>query len=220
MSKKLLLFPTLIYIEPSFLTEIQCKSIESLINSEQLNNSVENSAFFGDASSSYLGYKSKDSLINFLEDNIECLNGLGKKIQSVFDNYCLDSNINKLRPSHSWFNIQNKKSFIKQHTHNISVLSAALYVNANEGGCPLFFENPNPYVQYRNFEYLESSQFSIYSEMSHIQPKSGMLVVFPSWIKHGAFYMENNMNNRIVISINTENCEEKIEKNISNINYN
>ena len=51
------------------------------------------------------------------------------------------------------------------------------------------------------FSYGEPSDMR--SDTLMFKPEVGMMIVFPSWLKHGSMYNENNSLNRIVISMNT-----------------
>ena len=119
------------------------------------------------------------------------------------NDYTNDLGIRPVNITNNWFNIQGEGSILQQHMHCRSVLSAALYLNADTDSSTINFENPNPHISYayggdetRNSEYL----FEYY----YLIPQPGDLIIFPSWLKHGSMYKENKTVNRTCISFNTK----------------
>jgi uncharacterized protein (TIGR02466 family) len=94
----------------------------------------------------------------------------------------------------SWFNIQHPGSTLTRHVHPGSIISGALYINADQDSSPIFFENPNPYYPFCN-DIIRAHEFL---------PTTGDLILFPSWLSHYSDRI-NRTDNRIVISFNT--CE-------------
>lgn len=105
----------------------------------------------------------------------------------------------KMQISNSWFNIQNEGSVLEQHTHPNSTISGALYINADQGSNEICFENPVPYIW--NVHYVDGkTKYS--GRYFKIKPQNGMLILFPSWMRHGSLFAENKTNNRLVVSFN------------------
>ena len=104
--------------------------------------------------------------------------------------------------TNSWFNLQSEGSVLRQHNHPFSVISAALFVNAPKNCSKLYFENPNPHIEF-NYRLDEKGRDESLYEYWHFEPESGDLVIFPSWLKHGSMYEKNNSTDRLVISVNS-----------------
>ena len=125
---------------------------------------------------------------------------------------CFDISLDRLDIKHQganitamWTNIHSNKNggFHDLHLHANSYLSCVLYVNVPEGAGNILFEDPrerrnmvvwdsknsnNNYEKYRSWEF---------------SPKTAMLIVFPSYLRHkvrrGKY---NDDEHRIVISAN------------------
>ena len=140
--------------------------------------------------------------LNYNDNILEGFNEVSNKLDIVLNEYAETVGIQPLQLTNSWFNLQAKGSITKQHNHPFSVVSAALFINCPEGSNPLYFENPNPHVEF-NYRLDEKQRSDSLHEYWYFVPRSGDLVVFPSWLKHGTMYNQNNSLNRIVISMNT-----------------
>ena len=126
-----------------------------------------------------------------------------EKLIKVLNDYTKRVGIGSLRLTNSWCNIQQEGSITKQHNHPFSLVSAAMFINCPEGSNNLYFENPNPHVE---FNYRLDEKNNPRSEGMHeywyFEPMDGDLIIFPSWLRHGSMYQPNKSSNRIVISVN------------------
>jgi len=100
--------------------------------------------------------------------------------------------------SSSWFNILGKGHTVARHRHvdswdvrDGSVVSGAYYPYVDEDSAPLVFTFPE-------------------GKVIEMPPKSGSLVIFPSWLDHHTF--ENQTDKRITVSFNTVRKSVVLEK--------
>tara|TARA_B100001250_G_scaffold315974_1_gene278297 strand:- start:26991 stop:27614 length:624 start_codon:yes stop_codon:yes gene_type:complete len=162
----------------------------------------EHNMLEGDASCSSGSTRPLEHTDNILGEIDESLGiDLYGAVESVLDKYANEYGIQPIRLTNSWFNIQDEGSQLRQHNHPFSVVSAALFVNIPSGSNRLYFENPNPHVEY-NYRLDEKERSRHLHEYWHFEPQSGDLVIFPSWLKHGSMYEKNNSTDRLVISVN------------------
>ena len=161
------------FIHPEAITAlfVQCKEAQA----------GEHPTFVGGASSNH----NPDS------DFLSVL-GIKGKVQNEIDRATDFLGLDSQTVLNSWFNIQQPGSILKQHIHEQSTLSGAIYVNVGEGS-KLVFENPNPLAIYTR----------IGDGVFEIPVSNGDIVIFPSWMRHGSFYQENQIADRTVISFNS-----------------
>ena len=208
-SEKLFLFPTLVKKYYNFLTSDECESISNFCKKNLLGDS--HSLIYGKGTSSYdskitTSYNSKISLINYLEESIPIL-GLENRIKKSINEYCNDFGVDTRRTiiTNSWYNIQNENSVLFNHNHEYSFLVGVIFINVDNFSSPLFLENPNPYIKFKNFLFLNDNEmFNQYNQFFSITPEKAMLVIFPGWIQHGQRSEVNKTENRISISFNIE----------------
>lgn len=182
------LFPTLLQIVEEFITESQCVEFLNSINSNNLeiDNLLTNN-----------GLTTFDKINSILDSFTGSFN-LKNQILSQVKNYSLTSGLPKLKLTNSWINIQPKGSNIIRHVHASSIVSGALYLNADQKSSRLEFINPNPHIKM-----VAKSEYTEYNfDNFWIQPKTGMLVLFPSWLEHSSVG-DNQNANRTVLSFNT-----------------
>ena len=174
------LFATPIFAISNFITEEERKDIYDSIKKVK---HLPHTSIKGDGTSSH------KAGVDFLDIKIK------ERIQSSLDEYsngygCPYTNLDLI-----WSNIQNSGSILREHTHPNSLLSGALYINANDN---LFFHNPNPYVYYT--PKVKFTDFN--SEHTRVPVKNCLLLIFPSWIKHGKNDVVKEMDDRVVVSFN------------------
>lgn len=98
----------------------------------------------------------------------------------------------------SWYNIQELNSELLDHTHPLSTLSCALYINVDENNSALKFTNPNPFIGNQANTHPSPYNFDWWKE----NVAKGKLIIFPSWLKHGATKSNQETTKRVVISVN------------------
>ena len=130
--------------------------------------------------------------------------GISDIIQEKIDEYCREIEFKRLTIENSWFSIQGIGGLLRDHIHSGSVISGVFYINADELSSPTVFENPNPL---NIFNFSDPSTLTGNSKYTHqvmrFKPKTGDLLLFPSWLKHGCEYIANQTEDRTIISFNT-----------------
>ena len=175
------LFSTPLFVINDFITEEErVKIYHSIKEIDHL----PHSAIIGDGTSSH-AYE----VVDFLGEEIK------ERIQSALDEYSSGYGCYKTEIDLIWSNIQMKGSSLKEHIHVNSLLSGALYINANDG---LVFHNPNPHVYTTPMD--KYTDFN--SEYTRFPVKNCQLLIFPSWLKHGKNDLINEMDDRVVVSFN------------------
>jgi len=140
-------------------------------------------------------------IFDVIEKTIPNFFGIKSRITTILNDYANEFRINSVKIENSWFNVQSKGSILKQHCHPFSTISAALYLNVDANSSKIFFENPNQHIHYC-YDEKETSKSKYLFGHYYVTPSPGDLIVFPSWLKHGSMYEENQTENRTVISMN------------------
>ena len=135
------------------------------------------------------------------DENIIESVGIADRVQTALNFYTNIDGRKRLKATDSWYSIQNKGSVLKQHTHSGSIASAVIYINTPEGSNKLYFNNPNPLVEYTNERVVYSNEYNY--EWYSFNAVAGTMIIFPSWLSHGSYYHENQSENRTIISLNT-----------------
>jgi len=183
------LFPTAIASFSNFITEEE--RVELFENVKKINH-YKHGFLEGKSFSSHWD-RDRDGVppqSNILNDIIR------KRVQNSVDEYIKEYGILSCKITNIWSNIQHSGSILKEHSHPNSVISGALYINAND---LIWFHNPNPYVFYT----ASNSNNYYHCEWYNIPVQSCQLILFPSWLKHGKNDAPCNMDDRMVISFNT-----------------
>lgn len=98
----------------------------------------------------------------------------------------------------SWMNHIGQNGSVRQHRHEGSVISGALYPKLDEGSVGLTFHSPiKPYRM--NDLFIEENYLNTYYHT--VEAKQNHLVLFPSWLEHSTEM--NKTENRYVLSFNT-----------------
>lgn len=182
-------FPTVI-ARVDLSKEFDFKQIENFLS----NISLEDHFMLLNGKSSFMSPNQGLGLLNTKE-----LESLKNKLQILVDEYSDEIGIEKTPINYSWHSVMNENSTLLTHRHEGSVVTGALYVNAEEGSSPLTFETP--LSSFRMCEkVVKDTDYS--SRGIHVSCETGILYLFPSWLRHGSI-LKNYNNNRIVISFNT-----------------
>ena len=181
------LFPTLVLEFSNFLSIQECKKILKIIKKNKHWLKKHNSVTKG---------KSSHSLQCFLSETKQT--SLKNKILEAAKLYAQTGGYEiREKMDNSWFNIEEKESHLIKHSHPLSILSGALYLNIDEKSSSLYFFNPNSYAL-QNTMSKESSEYGY--EWVKFTPNLGTLYIFPSWLVHVTD--TNKMKERIVLSCN------------------
>jgi len=183
------LFPTPIGQVSNFINEDERLKLFKDITSVK---HESHGAIVGNGVSSHSSDRVQD-FPSFIDKNIK--NRLTYQVNQYAMRYGIGSN---LEVSNIWSNIQNSGSVLNEHCHPNSLISGALYLNVNDS-CYLTFHNPNPYIYFTDFVEDNPCNF----KWQRFFVKNGDLILFPSWLKHGHHSDVNTMDNRMVISFNT-----------------
>lgn len=103
-----------------------------------------------------------------------------------------------------WININKPGDFNRTHVHTKSDFSGVLWIDIDNGECGnIEFDNPNIFEQEPIINKLKpeiKNQFNVH-EIIWMRPKEGVLILFPSHIRHMVL-PNNSYQNRISISFN------------------
>lgn len=182
------LFPTAVMEVENFLESHETAEIHEYLM--LLGKTSQHGAILNDGTSSHGG----DTNI------IESVN-LADRVQTALNFYTNVDGRKRLKATDSWYSIQNEGSVLKQHTHSSSIASAVIYINTPQGSNKLYFNNPNPLVEYTNERVVYSNEYNY--EWYSFNAVAGTMIIFPSWLSHGSYYHENQSENRTIISVNT-----------------
>ena len=185
------LFPTLVAEFKDILFPDQCNDIISYINTDKLE---KYGSLIGDAITSF----SQQNIIGTLPENLRII--IINKIQMCINQYISLYGCNFVNISNNWVSYQYPNSKLKKHTHPGSTLSGVLYLRADANSSPIYFYNPNPFA---SFTTINDMQNPFTREHVKFQPKTGDLLIFPSWLAHGSDEEKNMTEERIILSFNT-----------------
>lgn len=180
------LFSIPLYTEENFLSIQECDELLSKILKIE---TKEHDALPEGKSSFYAGNlldNLQDDLYlknKILERCIEFSKQIGTQVREILN---------------SWYNIQELNSELLEHTHPLSTLSCALYINVDENNSALKFTNPNPFIGNQANTHPSPYNFHWWGE----NVAKGKLIIFPSWLKHSAAKNNQETTKRVVISIN------------------
>lgn len=187
------MFPTLVQLVSGFLSKEQCDEI------------IAYARTLGDQTHGCIpenGISNHDISYSFLQgvsDNVLSCKVINRQLTETLNAYGREVGYPNMAPSNSWINFQYKESQLTRHTHPDSIVSAALYLKMDDDSSKIFFYNPNPYIVFS--DYRERTPYSF--EYQWLLPKTGDLVLFPSWLGHGSNGEKNQSDERVVISFNT-----------------
>jgi uncharacterized protein (TIGR02466 family) len=124
---------------------------------------------------------------------------LKQKIKEVFDD------IGLLREDEiitcMWANVSKKLNRHNMHLHPNSFFSAVLYLSAPENCGNIGFKDPRFGAEMLSFDFAENSIFK--HRTIEVEPITGRLIFFPSWLYHGTRQGEfGNNENRVSLSFN------------------
>jgi hypothetical protein len=188
------LFPTPIAYTQGFLDEKEAKKFFDYCLSIK---SKEHSAVTGN------GVSTHHKQAALLEDAMGAgvINkSIYERLHKIISEYATLSGYKYSHIANSWCNVQNNGSGLTKHTHPKAVISGALYLNVDNDSSPIYFYNPNPFVQY----FGASNEVPHGFEWYRVYPEIGDLILFPGWLSHGSGDDKNKTNNRVAVSFNIE----------------
>lgn len=181
-----LLFSTPIYtttLEDNVFDSIQSE-VATAINKTQIDKVASTVETWGDTVRSDFSYHPQDNgqFKNFIMDNN--ISSLSKTIEKCVEKYASSLNYQFSRPltiGASWINFYEKHGYQNAHAHAGTIISGCYYYNTNGQDGSIVFENPNGAFNASTAFPLNSSVNSMVHE---VPPKQGMLILFPSWLRH------------------------------------
>ena len=188
------MFPTAVILVENFLSSNQCLDIIEFVKTKQF---LKHGAINNGSVTTY----DKENFVTIIEEIICNVNSCVELKQNLFEqvlNYTKQTGLDAKYISNSWVSIQSKGSTLKKHTHPVSAISGALYLKADKESSKLYFYNTNNYLTFSNI-----TEYTPYTfDHQWIIPKTGTLVLFPSWLPHGSHNEENQTEERTVLSFN------------------
>ena len=129
----------------------------------------------------------------------EKFDNLLERINTQLNYFAEMYGLNTLELTNSWVNRQTIGSKLKTHSHPDSKISGVLYLQTDDKSSQLYFYNPNPYNKIQNFNVTTEFNWSWYS----LKPINCQLILFPSWLEHGSNDDQNQTDERIALSFNS-----------------
>jgi len=186
-SKNIRVFPTLIQHTNNFLHKAECDEMIKSIPSAKYHNHL---CLKGKGKSTH---KLNDSILSIIDKDIS------KKINTKIEEYVFDYGVRPLKIHNSWVNIQNKNSVLTKHSHPDSIVSGVIYLKVDSKSSKTYFYSPNVYRTFVDF--IKQTEYNI--DNYFFTPRTGDLILFPSWLMHGSNEDKNNSAKRISFSFNT-----------------
>ena len=188
------IFPTGIMVVDEFISTTQRNDIVNYIKSKELHQydiTVPKNA--------YSNWDGGTDFIKEITNNVSSCADLHGKTTYVLNEYAKALGLSQLKLSNSWTHIQQKGSYVIEHTHPNSKVSGVLYISVDDDSNNLVFKNPNPYIRFEAPVVDNEFNYGI----STIPVTNGRFVLFPSWLEHGSNHQINNTDERIMISFNS-----------------
>ena len=129
------------------------------------------------------------------------INAISTKIQKVINDMGWNSPNNKIKLMNIWSIINNKSASNNSHIHANSYISAAYYVKAPKDCGNIYFYDPRSAKVIRTPEINEPTSLNV--DQVNIIPQEGLLVMFPSYLRHSVGENKSN-EERMVISFNID----------------
>lgn len=161
-------------------------------------NQVDNTS--GSNVSNILGWHS-----GYLDDDHEVLRKFSRIIISpladIANRLKWDLKNNSLTVHECWAVVNKKYSSNLIHSHPNSFLSATYYVKTPRDCGNIFFVDPRETNHVYIPPYTEATAWN--KQSIEIEPREGLLVIFPSWLKHGVRPNKSD-EERVVMSFNVK----------------
>lgn len=191
-NQDLVVFPTLINYVEDFLTENQCKDIIKFVRKKKYK---AHTALEGDSISNH---GLEDTLILDIKKNVKSCKNIEDDLFIFINEYINKVKLKPVTFTNSWVNFQKKGSRLLPHTHPGNSISGVIYLNVDQDSSYITFNNPNPFSAFMN-----KSGDSIFNyDFQNILPKTGSLIIFPSWLQHSSGLSVNQSEERVALSFN------------------
>ena len=127
------------------------------------------------------------------------INSISTNLNEAFIDMGWDLKNQEVKVTSMWSVINKKNSSNARHIHSNNYISAAYYVKTPENGGDIVFHDPRSVTTFRYPKIAENNTLN--SNIFTIQPKEGLLVLFPSYLYHSVDFNRTE-EERIVISFN------------------
>jgi len=154
--------------------------------------------------------KDKVNQSNFLDLSVPPIKEITDQVQRHFNDIHLKIGLAKTHSqivSEAWFNIGNNLNIDSPHCHPGRVFSAVYYLATHDYCGDLIFINPNDSLVHTIHPTFVKSYNCFNSHNFKICPRTGLLVIFPSYLQH--YVRLNSGGERISLAFNsqiTEKC--------------
>ena len=135
------------------------------------------------------------------EDVVFFINSISESLNKTFADMGWDLEKNKVKITSMLSIINKKDASNSRHIHSNNYISAAYYVKASENSGDIIFYDPVDERIIRNPKIKDPNKLN--SNVFSIEPKEGLLVLFPSYLHHSVGINKSN-EDRIVISFNVD----------------
>ena len=189
------IFATPIY-DSTIDNKICSEYTEQILNLIKDSNNISKKARWSVATKDNINkLKSFEPLCNIINEHVTayCEEGIGVRKEL-------------LHLSCMWSNVQLNGCYHPVHDHPNSFISGVLYLQVPED-CEdgekgeIFFVDPRVQKRMYNPEYFKRTEMS--ERGIWIKPKSGTIILFPSWLEHGTeYFFSKEEKNRISLSFN------------------
>jgi len=143
--------------------------------------------------------RTTDDNLHLLPVFYELVEDLKSKTKVVFDDIKLKRSGENI--TCMWANVSSKLNRHNMHMHPNSFFSGVLYLNAPENCGNIGFKDPRMASELLAFDFEEDSIFR--HRTIEIEPVTGRLIFFPSWLYHGTRQGEfNPPDERVSLSFN------------------
>ena len=127
------------------------------------------------------------------------INSISTNLNEAFIDMGWDLKNQEVKVTSMWSVINKKNASNARHIHSNNYISAAYYVKTPENGGDIVFHDPRSVTTFRYPKIAERNTLN--SNIFTIQPKEGLLVLFPSYLYHSVD-LNRSEEERIVISFN------------------
>ena len=186
----------------AFSTPIWTSLIE---NYEELNNKMykyikifQSKDLEGISKSNMNGWHSKNFDLEEEEPKF-LVNSISSSLNILFNDMDWDLTNQKIKITHMWSIINKKHGYNARHIHSNNYISAAYYVRAPKNSGNIVFYDPRSAAVI--FSPKKQKPNKLNTNIFSIEPKEGLLVLFPSYLHHSV-NLNESQEERIVISFN------------------
>ena len=127
------------------------------------------------------------------------VNSISKNLNQMFDDMGWDLAKQDVRITSMWSIINKRNASNYRHIHSNNYISAAYYIKAPKNCGNIIFHDPRSEAVFRHPRI--SKQNELNTNVYAVEPKEGLLVLFPSYLHHSVNSNQSE-DERIVISFN------------------